>query len=188
MTDTEDHYNMQPRRKAEFYTPPNHLKLKVGNGGLTENILNKAQALLENNSVDFTPLAEMYLDAMMKGIEQARTPNASLNKETIISAILFPGMQLKANGGMFQYELVTHIADRFIQFMEVIDTVDNDALEIIIAFHTTIRAVILGRIKGDGGKRGEELMTALVEACHRYFEKETHSKPQQNNNLYTIPE
>ncbi|MBL8641153.1 MAG: hypothetical protein JNL76_03455 [Alphaproteobacteria bacterium] len=176
MTDTEDHYNMQPRRKAEFYNPPNHLKLKVGNGGLTENILNKAQALLENNSVDFTPLAEMYLDAMMKGIEQARTPSPDLNKDTMIAAILFPGMQLKANGGMFQYQLVTQIADRFIQFIEVIDTIDPDALEIIIAFHTTIRAVILGRIKGDGGKRGEELITALIEACHRYFEKKQQTR------------
>lgn len=174
MTSHDDHYSMKPRRKAEFYNPPNHLKLKVGIGGLTENILNKAQALLENNSVDFTPLAEMYLDAMMKGIEQARTPDDDLDKETMIGAILFPGMQLKANGGMFQYQLVTHIADRFVQFMEVIESVDHDALEIIIAFHTTIRAVILGRIKGDGGKRGEELMTALVEACHRYFEKQPH--------------
>lgn len=185
MTETDDHYNMQPRRKAEFYNPPNHLKLKVGIGGLTENILNKAQALLESNTVDFTPLAEMYLDAMMKGIEQARTPDVDLDKETMIGAILFPGMQLKANGGMFHYQLVTQIADRFIQFLEVIETVDHDALEIIIAFHTTLRAIILGRIKGDGGKRGEELMIALVDACHRYFEHKTSSVA--DNSKYNIP-
>ncbi len=173
MTEDKDHYSMKPRRKAEFVTPPNHLKIKVGYGGLTEDILNKAQALLENNTVDFTPLAEMYLDAMMKGIEQARTPNSEISNEQIIASILFPGMQLKANGGMFHYDLVTQISNRFIQFMEAIDTIDIDALEIIIAFHTTIRAIILGRIKGDGGKRGEELMTALVEACQRYFEKKS---------------
>ena len=174
MTDNIDHYSMKPRRKAEFFNPPNHLKLKVGTGGLTENILNKAQALLESNTVDFTPLAEMYLDAMLKGVEQARTPIPELDRETIIGAILFPGMQLKANGGMFHYQLVTRIADHFIQFMEVIESVDPDALEIILAFHTTIRAIILGKIKGDGGKRGEELMDALTDACHRYFEKHPH--------------
>ena len=146
---------MKPRRKAEFVTPPNHLKIKVGYGGLTEDILNKAQALLENNTTDFTPLAEMYLDAMMKGIEQAKNPAPNMGTEQIITAILFPGMQLKANGGMFHYELVTQIANRFIQFMEVIETVDEDALEIITAFHTAIRAVILARIKGDGGERGD---------------------------------
>lgn len=171
MTDPDQHYQMVPKRNAEFFNPPNHLKLKVGNGSLSEDILNKAQALLENNTIDFTPLGEMYLDAMMKGIEQARTPPAEMDSDIILAAILFPGMQLKANGGMFHYELVTRIADRLIQFLEVIDTVDPDALEIILAFHTTIRAVLLGRIKGDGGARGQALMQALVEACYRYFEK-----------------
>lgn len=161
---------------AEFFSPPNHLKTKVGHGGLTEDILSKAQALLETNTVDFVPLAEMYLDALMKGIEQARTPSVDLDDETIISSILFPGMQLKSNGGMFHYHLVTHISDRFIQFMEALKHIDSDALEIIMAFHTTIRAIILGRIKGDGGERGDELMKALIDACNRYFEKNPHNK------------
>jgi len=178
MPDNQDnyHYSMQPRRKAEFFNPPNNLKLKVGFGGLTENILSKAQALLESNSQDFAPLAEMYLDSMMKGINQARTSSSELDKEKIIGSILFPGMQLKANGGMFHYELITRISDRFIQFMEVIDEIDADALEIILAFHTTIRAIILGRIKGNGGQRGEELMSALIDACQRYFEKNPQRK------------
>lgn len=172
MTEDKNHYNMKPLRNAEFITPPNHLKLKVGSGGLTENVLSKAQALIENNTVDFAPLAEMYLDAMMNGIEQAKEP-AGLDKEHVIASILFPGMQLKANGGMFRYQLVTQIADKFIQFMEVVKDLDEPAIEIIQAFHTTIRAIILGRIQGDGGKRGEELMSALVDACTRYFEKKS---------------
>ena len=173
MTDKDNHYNMPSRRKAEFFFPPNNLKFKVGNGGLTEDILNKAQALLESNTIDFTPLAEMYLDAMMRGIQQAKSPASDYDKEFLIGAILFPGMQLKANGGMFHYELVTRIADKFIQFMEVLDNLDDPALEILTSFHTTLRAIILGRIQGDGGKRGEELMTALIEVCTRYFEKKS---------------
>ncbi len=169
--DKDQHYKMNPRRNAEFFNPPNTLKIKVGYGGLSEDILNKAEALLQNNSMEFLPLAEMYLDALMKGIEQARTPPEGMNNDAIIAGILFPGMQLKANGGMFHYDLVTQIADRFIQFMEVIEYVDTDALEIILAFHTTIRAILLARIKGDGGKRGKDLLDALVSACYRYLEK-----------------
>lgn len=175
-THTHTEHSSAQTHEAEFFSPPNHLKTKVGHGGLTEDILSKAQALLETNTVDFVPLAEMYLDALMKGIEQARTPSPDIDNETIISSILFPGMQLKSNGGMFHYHLVTHIADRFIQFMEALESIDSDALEIIIAFHTTIRAIILGRIKGDGGQRGDELMKALVDACQRYFEKNPHNK------------
>ncbi len=40
-----------------------------------------------------------------------------------------------------------------------------------MAFHTTIRAVVMGRVSGDGGKHGTELMRALNEACVRYFDK-----------------
>lgn len=173
----DTHFNMVPKRKVDFHTPPNRLKIKVGAGGLSENILNKAQALLENNTSDFRPLGEMYLDAMTRGLNDIKNIHGGRTKdESAIAAILFPAMQLKANGGMFHYSLVTQIADRLIQFLEVLEEVDEDSIEIIQAFHTTIRAVLLSQIKGDGGQRGKELLTALVEACYRYFEKHPEKK------------
>lgn len=172
-----DHFNMTPRRKAEFFSPPNRLKNKVGYGGISEDILNKAQALLENNTVDFRPLGEMYLESVMRGVDHVKgLPDSQTSDETTIASILFPVMQLKANGGMFHYNLVTLISDRLIQFLEVVEFLDKDALEIIQAFHTTIRAVLLGQIKGDGGVRGSELLDALNAACYRYFEKHPEKK------------
>lgn len=166
-----DHYNQTPRRNAEFIKPPNMLKAKVGSGGLSEEILDKAQAFLENNTVDFLPLAEMYLDGVMKGIDLAKDSGPADDAEFTIATMLYPAMQLKANGGMFHYPLVTDIADRLIQFLEVIETPDIEAVEIVLAFHTTVRAVVHGRITGDGGKHGKELLAALNDACIRYFEK-----------------
>ena len=179
MSKKEDdtHFNMAPKRKADFHLPPNNMKFKVGQGGLSDDILDKAQALLENNTTDFRPLGEMYLDSMMRGINAVKSsPDGKTNDEAIIAAILFPAMQLKANGGMFHYNLVTSISDRLIQFLEVIDEVDQDALEIVMAFHTTIRAVLLGQIRGHGGQRGADLMQALIDACFRYFEKHPQKK------------
>ena len=109
-----DHYSQKPRRRAEFIKVPNTLKAKVGSGGLSEDILNKAQALLENNTVDFQPLAEMYLTALMKGIDIAKGGSFD-EAEYIISSMLYPAMQLKANGGMFHYPLVTKVADKLIR-------------------------------------------------------------------------
>ncbi|GJL84719.1 MAG: hypothetical protein DHS20C02_04940 [Micavibrio sp.] len=166
-----EHYNQKRKRKAEFIKPINTLKAKVGSGGLSEDILNRAQELLENNTVDFQPLAEIYLAALMKGIEQAKEAEAASDKEYTISTMLYPGMQLKANGGMFHYPLVSQMADKLIQFLEVIDEADIEAVEIVLAFHTTIRAVVLGKIKGDGGTHGQNLLKALNDACMRYFEK-----------------
>lgn len=165
------HYNQHLRRRAEFIKPPNLLKGKVGSGGLSEEILDRAQALLENNTVDFFPLAEMYLGSLAAGIELAKNPGPSDDAEYIISCMLYPAMQLKANGGMFHYPLVTEIADKLIQFLEVIREADIEAVEIVLAFHTTIRAVVLGRITGDGGRHGAELSQALHSACERYFDK-----------------
>ncbi|HPQ50363.1 MAG: hypothetical protein KDJ26_08225 [Alphaproteobacteria bacterium] len=177
--DKDAHYNLAPKRKADFHTPPNHLKMKVGYGGLSENILEKAQALLENNTADFRPLGEMYLESMMRGVAAVKAlPEGKTNDERLISAILFPTMQLKANGGMFHYSLVTQISDRLIQFLEVVDEVDQEAIEIIMAFHTTVRAILLGQIRGDGGQRGKDLLNALIDACYRYFEKYPEKKPR----------
>lgn len=164
------HFNRKILRKAEFIRPPNMLKAKVGSGGISDDILLKAQKLLENNAVDFLPLAELYLVSLLKGAEEAKNA-ASHDRETVINGMLYPAMQLKANGGMFHYPLVTRIADKLIQFLEVIEEADPDALEIVTAFHTTIRAIVVGRVTGTGGEHGDELAEALNEACERYFDR-----------------
>jgi len=165
------HFNQKPLRNAEFITPPNLLKNKVGNGGLSEDILEKAQALLENNTIDFAPLGEMYLNNLLCGIEESKNATSADDQEHLISLMLYPAMQLKANGGMFHYQLVTDISDRLIQFLEVIKEPDIEAIEIVLAFYTTIRAVIHGKITGSGGTHGDELLRALNLACIKYFER-----------------
>lgn len=156
--------------------PPNTLKAKVGSGGLAEEILTKAETLLADNTADFMPLADMYLNTLMKAIDKIKdVKNLDVlpedGHEELIVAMLYPAMQLKANGGMFRYPLVTTISDHMIQFLEVIDRIYIDTLEIVMAFHATVRAIVLAKIMGDGGRHGEELVRALRDACERYFER-----------------
>ena len=170
------HYNRAPKRKAEFIKPPNTLKQMVGHGGLSEEILDKAQKLLEENTQDFQPLAFMYLRALMQGIEMAKGATESDDSEQIIANMIYPSMQLKANGGMFHYKLITRIADRLVQFLEVIEEADIEAVEIVLAFHTTMSAVLHGNISGDGGEHGQELESALTAACMRYLSRHPASR------------
>ena len=131
------HFDQKPRRKAKFINPPNKLREKVGKGGLGDEIIRRAQILLEQNTTDFVPLAELYLNALSSGIEAAREADELIDKkenEALISNMLYPAVQLKANGGMFRYMLVTTVADRLVQYLEVIESPDTDALEIVIAF------------------------------------------------------
>lgn len=179
----ERHFRQQPRRKAEFIRPPNTLKAKVGSGGISEDILVKAQALLESNTVDFLPLGEMYLASLQRGAEAAQRARLGDDNEAVLAHIIYPAMQLKANGGMFHYPLITRVADKLIQFLEVIEWPDSEVIEIVMAFHTTMRAIILGKVTGDGGHHGNELVEALNDACIRYFEKNPQS-PRQTDYDY----
>lgn len=172
------HYNQKPVRNAEFIMPPNIVKAKVGSGGLNDSIIERAQQLLESNTSDFAPVAEMYLKTMQDGIETAKiaiAKNEPITDELVISHILYPCVQLKSNGAMFRFPLVTRIADRFVQFMEVIDRIDTESLEIASAFNTAIRVVVAGKITTGGGAKGNALVEELNNACMRYFEKYKHN-------------
>lgn len=175
MTD-QAHFNQPQQRKAEFIKPPNRLKAKVGNGGLEQAILEKAQALLENNTMDFQPLAEMHLDMLAEAIENYR--NGRVKGEEAIEAMILPAMQLKAKGSMFGYPLITSIGDNLVNFLEVLIRLDSDAADIITAHKRTMRLIVASRITGPGGKQGEALQKELHEACSRYFGKHTHNRAQ----------
>lgn len=160
------------RSKPQFIRPPNMLKAKVGSGGLADDILEKAQALLENSATDFTPMADEYLSILREAINDSlKPPGRRVNDEPIIPRMILASMSLKANGGMFNFPLVSRIAARLITFLEVVAETDRDVAEIALACHATMRAVVNGRVTGDGGAYGDELLGALDQACERYLKR-----------------
>lgn len=154
-------------RKAELISLPNRLKEKVGSGGLDETVLAKAQELLENNTIDFKPIAAMLMDVLNESIADAKS--GALKGEAAIEAMIYPAMQLKAQGGMFHYPLISEISNILVNFLETVDDTDKDVLDIIVAHKMSMNAVLASQIKGDGGKVGRELRDALLDACARYY-------------------
>lgn len=154
-------------RKAELITPPNKLKEKVGTGGIDEVVLNKAQNLLENNTVDFKPIASMLSDLLSEAITDAKL--GKISGEQAIEAMIYPAMQLKAQGTMFHYPLITEISNILVNYLETINNTDKDVIDIVVAHKMSINAVLSAEIKGDGGKVGKELRDALLDACNRYY-------------------
>jgi hypothetical protein len=158
----------QPKfRHAERMTPPNVLKQKVGSGGLDMRIISKAQELLENNNIDFKPQAFILMEILASALDNAK--ERSMGDEAAIEQIMYPLMQLKAQGGMFHFSLISDIANILINFLETVAKLDNDVMDIIVAHKMSLNAVISGSIKGDGGKVGKELRDALMDACNRYY-------------------
>ena len=157
------------RRRAELITPPNRLKEKVGSGGIDERVLQKAQALVESNTVDFKPVATMLIDVLDQGIQEARA--GVVRGEEAIEQMIYPAMQLKAQGGMFHYPLITEVCNILVNFMETVREADKDVLDIVIAHKMTINVILNSEIKGDGGEQGKQLRDALMEACNRYYKR-----------------
>lgn len=167
MEEAEAFEGQKKVRKAELIAPPNRLKEKVGSGGIDESVLTKAQDMLENNTVDFKPIALMLVDVLHDSITDAKS--GSIKGEEAIESMLYPAMQLKAQGGMFHYPLISEIANILVNFLETVTDTDKDVIDIVVAHKQSVNAVLASEIKGDGGKVGRELRDALLDACARYY-------------------
>ena len=144
--------------------------MKVGAGGIPETLIEQAQTVMRTFKTDFKPTAKRLLNELTIAIDTTLKQiknNEHFEKDTII----FPIMQLKANSGMFQYELLTDVSDICLQFMEAIDDLNEDSMQIIKAHENTIDIIIKSDLKGDGGKEGYILVQELHRACTRYFKK-----------------
>lgn len=146
-----------------------NLQLKAGTGDIDPESVKKAEKVIEQNTVDFQPIAQQFLDRLARGILLARAGEGS--KEDLISGMVQPVMELKANARMFKYDLVTSLANIMMGFLESVRDLDSDAVEIVDAHHKTLSAIVIKKMTGDGGSNGQLLQMELQDACERYFKK-----------------
>lgn len=162
---------MQKSRKPRFINPPNIFKKKVGNGGFDEKLVVKSQNYIDTINVDFVPYAENFLREFSAAVSDAAQNPDKFHK--MRDKIVRPVMMLKANGGMFQFSLVTEVADIALQFLEAIDpdAVNDETFDVLRAHENTLKVIITNKLRGDGGREGYALVKELDQACKRYFTK-----------------
>ena len=85
-------------------------------------------------------------------------------------------MELKANAKIFHYDLVGNLANIMLNFLESITSLDKDALAIVRGHHETLRGIINNNLRGDGGQKGQIMITELENACARYYKKQRKSQ------------
>lgn len=147
--------------KADF-----SLQTKIGKGPLNPEVVKRCQAIIENNNVDFTPMATKFLNALKQATDNLASgeSNAAKSMQDIRASV----MELKANASIFHYGLVGNLANIMLQFLEDILKIDDNITQIINAHHTTLSLIIKKQMKGDGGKHGALLQKELTDACTRY--------------------
>ncbi|NCC22410.1 MAG: hypothetical protein EOM26_08100 [Alphaproteobacteria bacterium] len=156
-------------RNARFIKPPNKIKQKVGGGGFEPDVAKKGQKAIDDTDVDFAPYAEKYLKDLAEVIadyEHGRISNED-TRERLAATV----MQLKANGGMFSYSLISEIADTILLLLDNISDLNRDALDIVKAHQNSIQIIVATRLKGSGGREGSELVRELGNACTRFYTK-----------------
>ncbi len=156
------------KKTPRFIKPPNVLKKKVGTGGIDESLLERGQEAINTTEFDFAPYAMQFLKQLS---EFARDAKSNDNFKAAKEKMIGPVMQLKANGGMFRYQLVSDVADIALQFLEAVDEANTDTFDVIRAHENTIKIIINNKLKGDGGREGYALIKELDGACQRYFSK-----------------
>ena len=169
--------NRQPQKKpaktgkakARYIDPPNTLREKVGYGGIEDNRISRAEEFIAKNPVDFTPHATDIMARLDAVLAEARA--GKIKGQEATDKISRPIMELKANGGMFQYVLISEIADIVLNFLENIDEMNEDVFEIIDAHQNTLSVIVTNKLKGSGGTEGRALAKELYQACNRYYRK-----------------
>lgn len=171
MTNMDVFKNKKTLVKAEVITPPNLLKQKVGSGGIHPKNLSKAKDFLENNTIDFKPLATKLLQGLHETILNGK--NNILRGEAAIESMLHPAVQLKAQGSLFHFPLISEIADLLVNFLESVSEVNAHVFEIVSAHEMAISAIIHKNMSGTTyHPQGQALKTSLIDACARYYKTE----------------
>jgi hypothetical protein len=162
-------YKADEAKKAKIIKASNTLQSKVGLGSLDPKVVSRCQEVIDNNKVDFAPIAKeclTYLQSIIKKVQAG-----TINKKVAVEAMTEPVMQLKAHASLFHYDLVGTLAGIMLGFLEAIDEIDNDVLRIVDAHHQTLKSIIINKLEGNGGKAGEQLKSELYDACRRYYAK-----------------
>lgn len=156
-------------RKPRILKASRLLQAKVGTGPEVDAALvRKSQQIIDDNTVDFIPLAGDYLAALHMVLKDAKS--GAREEREILQDMVRPVMHLKANAGMFQYPLIGNLATIMLNFLETLEGIDPDVIEIVEVHQKALNVLINNEIRG-GGESGEELVRELRDACRRYFSK-----------------
>jgi len=160
---------MQEKQEKRVYKANYMLQQKVGAGPLDEGKVRDSQKVIDENDVDFTPLGMQYLNQLKAAIDKSK--DTSLDMRERKQMMTQPVMELKANATIFHYTLIGNLANIMLSFLEAIDELDDDAISIVAAHHTTLNAIVMKKMSGDGGEYGGVLINELKDACARYYSK-----------------
>lgn len=161
--------NISEDIKVKIYNASKVLQRKAGTGKIDPKKLKEAEKVIEDNTVNFVPMAMDYLTELGKAIRAAKDNDG--DTEDHHHKITLPIMHLKSTGTVFKYPLVSDLSDITLTFLETTKTVNNDVLAIIMAHEQLLHAILAEEMSGDGGAKGKAMKKEMASVCNRYLKK-----------------
>jgi len=154
---------------GKLVKPRNKLKNKVGHGGFKDEDLKKAQKAIDENDIDFEPIAR----DLFAEIEELVNSEALKDDDSTVylGKILDPLMKLRAQGALFHYPSLTQISDVMVDFLDTEKAIDDDVIDIIAVYRKAGDAILSRQIKDAKNKICLVFITELRKACQRYQQK-----------------
>ncbi len=166
-TDEADIEQKRVNPPLKTIEPDMSLSKKIGPGKIEMSFIEHAQKIMENNTINFKPLARDFLNEMDTAINQAIEDDLPKNKA--IENITYPIMQIKANGLIFKYDVIGNLASTAQSFLDDLQELDIHAIEIMQACHRTMTHVMENDIRDSKDEIGQAFLKELDSACTRHY-------------------
>lgn len=151
-----------PSKGAEFVTPPNYLKMKVGGGGIDKEAIKEAEIAVQVlGHKMYAKWADDDLGRMRVSFEELKATN--LDDPDSVKKMLRICWDMKGLGGTFGYPLVTTITHYLSNYLEHCLNAEGARVSTaVVSPHIDALYVVLSqKISGDGGAIGRELVSGL---------------------------
>lgn len=149
--------------EVRVFMPRNELKSKVGDGGVDINNIRKAEQRMEETTDIFPDLAGIEMNRIGTAIDNIRKGrDLDQSKKNIQSA----AFELKSNGGMFHFLMVSDVGKSLFDFCDALEGVESEALR-VIELHYSLLILLL---KEEDNKKKLDMrmeMRNLLETLNR---------------------
>ncbi|HYG87787.1 MAG TPA: response regulator [Azospirillum sp.] len=152
---------------------PNRLGAKAGIGPrdpvptLPESVLEVAEAEIQERAGDYATWIAAEVDEMARRVD--RLGAESRHVAALVAQINRSAHEMRGQGGIFGYPLITHIAKSLYEATSGSLAVVTPNEQLLFKAHVdAIKAVMHGRISGDGGTTGQQLLASLEVAKRKY--------------------
>ncbi|PWC44373.1 response regulator [Azospirillum sp. TSO22-1] len=161
------------RHPVVYFELPNRLGAKVGVGprdpvpALPESVLEAAEAEIQSRAGDYATWIAAEVEEMARRVDRLGADSRHI--AGLVVDINRSAHEMRGQGGIFGYPLITQVAKSLYEATSGGLKVVTPNEQLLFKAHVdAIKAVMHGRVSGDGGATGQQLLASLAVAKRKY--------------------